>query len=95
MGSLYQFMCDDCGYETEVSGGDDLGMACAVTTILCDGCKALYNATTSKEPWDKESFRDPVCPKRKSHQVRRWKHPDVCPKCGRAMIRGEATVDWD
>lgn len=95
MGSLYEFSCPECGYKAEVSGSDDLGMACAVTTVLCEDCKALYNATTSKEPWDKKSYHDPVCPKRKSHRIRRWKYPDVCPKCGEQMQRGEVTVNWD
>ena len=38
---------------------------------------------------------EPGCPKSSEHAFRRWKHPDVCPKCGSTMVRGERVTIWD
>ena len=95
MGSLYEFICTNCGYSATISGGDDCGMGSATTTILCEDCATLYNANTSNAPWDEESYHDPVCPKAKSHRIRRWKDPDICPKCEGEMERGNLTINWD
>ena len=95
MGSLYDFACANCGYEAMVSGKDDRGMMCATTTILCEDCREICDAVVSETPWDKASYQEPVCPNKKSHRIRRWKHPDVCPRCGSEMERGEITTHWD
>jgi len=95
MGHSYFFKCAKCGYNAEVSGGDDIGMTCITTTILCEDCKKICDAVTGNAPRDLESPHAPVCPKKKSHRIRRWKHPDVCPRCGSEMERGEITTHWD
>jgi hypothetical protein len=43
VGTLSQFRCDPCGYEAEVSGDRDCGMASATVTILCENC-ASYSS---------------------------------------------------
>lgn len=95
MGCIKEFICTDCGYSVESSGGRDYGMQCATTTILCEDCKKLYDVTISKQPWDTESFHEPLCPKVKSHRIRLWNYPDVCPKCGGEMKLGMNTTYWD
>ena len=38
MGSHYLFKCFDCGYEAQVSGCVDVGMACKTVTVVCSTC---------------------------------------------------------
>ncbi len=52
MGRYYVFECGKCGYNAEVSGGPDVGMACATTTIACSTCDKLYDVVTSNQPWE-------------------------------------------
>ena len=35
MGAWNQFVCEVCGYEAEVSGGDDFGFRAFTTTVFC------------------------------------------------------------
>ncbi len=44
MGRTYLFECSKCGYHARVAGGTDEGIHCAVQTIVCSDCKALYDA---------------------------------------------------
>ncbi len=52
MGSSYLFSCPSCGYEAEVSGGLDFGMACVTHTVSCPDCKKLSDALISTNPGD-------------------------------------------
>lgn len=99
MGQHYEFECLTCSYKVTMSGGNDVGMACATSTILCEKCKELYDVETTDEPWlamkpdwEPKNLR---CPKSKRHQVRLWKHPGECPKCGSTLIRGKLVMLWD
>ena len=38
MGEWFTFVCDDCAYEAEVSGGPDAGMLVTVETMSCSDC---------------------------------------------------------
>jgi hypothetical protein len=65
MGTTYQTICLQCGYEAMVSGGDDVGMASLTTTILCENCQELCDIVTSSEPWNdygKDIQVELVCP---------------------------------
>ena len=65
MGTNYQFLCKHCDYETVVSGGDDVGMACRTTTIGCQDCGDLFDVVTSEQPWGESaglSDEELVCP---------------------------------
>ena len=65
LGTKYQFVCKDCGYEAIVSGGDDIGMSCRTTTISCQECGELFDVITSEQPWDESaglSDEELVCP---------------------------------
>jgi len=99
VGTHYLFTCPNCVYETEVSGGNDVGMACATSTILCKTCKELFDIETSTEPWlaierdwKPEKYS---CPNSPDHPCRLWKHPGPCPRCGVSMKKVEATLNWD
>lgn len=52
MGSLYLFSCPSCGYEAQVSGGLDFGMACVTHTVSCPQCQELSDTLVSDRPGD-------------------------------------------
>ncbi len=101
MGGWIEFRCGSCGYEVMVSGRDDAGFFTRTTTILCEDCEELYDAVTFRRPGGPggEGKRmgaiEPECPRSGGHTVRRWTHPDTCPKCGNIMVRGEKGAIWD
>ena len=67
MGRYFEFTCRACGYKAVVSGGDDMGLLCVTTTIVCYDCKELLDVPVSFEPWDEEndlSNAPIVCPGR-------------------------------
>lgn len=98
MVDLYEFHCDSCRYSVIASGrdssSDDYDMG---KTILCENCQTLYeiepeNSFTIKMSATKKRIR---CPESFSHQIKIWKHPGPCPKCGRTMRKGDLVVKWD
>ena len=98
MGTLYLFTCDACGYKAEVSGGDDAGMMCLTTTIVCEECRRLYDVATQGNPGSPPGQHRSIkiaCPKSGQHKVKRWRSARLCPKCNVKMRRGEVTVLWD
>ena len=99
MGAHFLFRCAACDYQADISGGNDIGMACATSTVLCRDCKELHDVVTTQEPWlAMEPTWNPTnlrCPKSDTHTVELWEHPGPCPRCGAEMVRGEITVLWD
>lgn len=98
MGTHYLFSCDACGYEANVSGGDDAGFFCLTTTIVCEACRKLYDVVTLENPGSPPEERRSVkiaCPESGGHKVKRWRSPRLCPKCGAKMRRGEQSICWD
>ena len=99
MGMLLDWTCSRCGYAAEVSGGDDVGMAVATTTIVCRGCRNLYDVVTSREPWlekpaDWEArLRSPT--RIRWHVVEPWTGPGACPRCGATIEPGRVVAMWD
>ena len=51
MGTRYRYFCRKCAYETFVSGGNDVGMAAATSTVRCYDCKEIKDVVTTEEPW--------------------------------------------
>ncbi len=89
------FQCTACGYTAMVSGGDDVGKVCKMTTIVCKSCQKLYDVTTGV----REDGYTPIkvkCPEVAKHRVARWTHPGTCPKCGQPMQRRtDRIMMWD
>lgn len=98
MGMMSRFHCEACGYEAEVSGGDDVGMDIATTTIVCLDCRALYDIVTSDSPWkpslSKREFRL-ECPKDAEHRCRKWEQGHKCPRCNGDMQSSGMVALWD
>jgi Zn finger protein HypA/HybF involved in hydrogenase expression len=97
MGTRYGFRCESCGYQAEVSGGRDAGMATLTATVACEDCRRLYDVPTSEHPLDRNRENEiPIqCPVSPAHRVRLWQHPSACPKCGSTMKRGREVMVWD
>lgn len=99
MGFTYEFLCAQCGYSANVSGGADAGMIVSVETMTCSDCKELGDVITA---WWREDQAQPAeigkCPNCESKSVASW-DPDVrpCPKCGSKMeVNPEGSVIlWD
>ena len=89
MGQWYRYFCCHCDYETTVSGGDDIGMGAATTTIHCHNCKEISDVVTTKEPWlatDKDwTPTEYHCERSEDHLVELWVGPGECPKCSNIM----------
>ncbi len=99
MGAKIEFKCESCGYEVMVSGRDDVGLKSYTTTILCEDCEDLYDVITSEpirtERGPGRSEKRPGCPRSSGHTIRRWEHPDSCPRCGNEMAVGDKISMWD
>ena len=99
MGSLRMFRCEGCGYEAEISGGLDFGMASATWTVHCLDCCELQDVVVSDEPWkvSEEGWTPDTyaCDRDPKHKVSLWSDPGPCPKCGKGLTAGEPTVLWD
>jgi DNA-directed RNA polymerase subunit RPC12/RpoP len=96
MGLRYLFACPSCGYTTVVSGGDDMGMSCATTTMVCSRCKTLSDVVMAQKPWDEKAIVEntlvtcPYC----SGPVTRWTGRR-CPKCRGVMEAQGGGIPWD
>lgn len=98
MGTVYQYTCDQCSFETEVSGGFDVGMVSATQTISCRECGQLYDVVVgdSQKTRSEDVTRMPLrCPESKQHNVVPWTHPGPCPNCGATMTQGDMIILWD
>jgi hypothetical protein len=96
MGELFQFGCTNCGFNAQVSGGDDAGMSVSTSTIVCQSCRQLYDVVIVNLDDDKGTKQHPPrCPKSGTHTVTRWNNGDQCPKCGEPLARGESVCLWD
>ena len=102
MGTWYRFFCSQCDYEATVSGGNDVGMAAATSTIRCYDCEKILGVVTTEEPWlamaDDWVPTDFHCTQSATHQVALWGHPGECPKCNNTMemeIGEENLIMWD
>jgi hypothetical protein len=43
MGRLFEFGCEQCGYQAEVSGGEDAGWLILTQTMTCLDCKRVVD----------------------------------------------------
>ena len=97
MGECYRYFCTQCDYEATVSGGADIGMAAATTTIHCYNCKEISDVMT---PWlanDKDSVPTEYhCDRSATHRVALWVGPGECPKCSTTMeVDPIVDILWD
>jgi Zn finger protein HypA/HybF involved in hydrogenase expression len=95
MGAKYEYRCAGCSLHAEVSGGPDSGMASEWTTVWCNDCKTLSDATTSskdleaefqyEEQYEQRSVLLPddlPCPDCKTPGLRTFQQ-HTCPRCGK------------
>lgn len=97
MGSLHSFKCEKCGYDAEMSGGEDAGFEVATRTMVCANCGELVDVVVSKRKNLNEDYA-PIperCPDCRGDSLRPWEESHSCPKCGFGMEDGGLTVMWD
>lgn len=97
---LYSFVCGGCGYEAEVSGGEDCGMVSETLTIECKDCRELYDIVTSYSEWNRDGAEERKskqqrCPSNARHRIKPWNEGGTCPRCGESMQKGELRMLWD
>jgi hypothetical protein len=101
MGMSYQYTCEGCGYEAQVSGGRDVGMMAVVRTMFCRGCRELVDVLigqcgldgpTGDADYDKALG---ICPECRGDDVVVWKDGRPCPRCEGRMVKGEDFILWD
>ena len=102
MGTRKRHFCSQCDYEATVSGGDDVGMLAATSTIHCYDCEKILDVVTTEEPWlamdDDWVPTDYHCSQSATHQVALWGYSGECPKCNNTMemeIGEENLIMWD
>lgn len=100
MGTRCCFVCPGCGYSANVSGGDDAGMFCETTTMVCRGCRSLYDIKTRIRPLIRMRVdwvaQKPRCPESDEHELENWTHPGPCPRCNAIMEKDESVIEvWD
>jgi hypothetical protein len=88
MGRLYEFGCDTCGYQAEVSGGEDAGYLIVTQTMSCLDCKRLVDVVVREaHPGSLGSDAHIVgcCPRCRGRRVVPWDKNRLCPRCGGTM----------
>ncbi len=88
MGRLYEFGCEQCGYQAEVSGGEDAGCLVVTRTMTCLDCKRVVDVVVGEShPGSLGSDIDILgqCPRCRGRRSVPWGQSRVCPKCGGAM----------
>jgi len=88
------YRCPACGYEAEVSGRRDWGVFHVTETIVCRDCRELFDVRANEKPQDVEIKNGRIigeltgirCPKDPDHQIRPWRGPGACPRCGTRMV---------
>jgi hypothetical protein len=99
MGAKYVYTCR-CGYESEVSGQEDMGFAVRTQTMICADCKEVVDVVIGAPmpdiPLDDE-IKDIIgkCSTCKGIHVTKWPESQPCPKCNSSMEQGEMTILWD
>ncbi len=101
MGTSYQYTCENCGYEAQVSGGRDFGMVAVVRTMFCRGCRELVDVLIGQYGLDGPSG-DPdydkdlgICRECQGADVVVWVDGDPCPRCEGRMSSGQGATLWD
>ena len=100
MGTWMRFYCKECPYEAHVSGGNDIGMGAATSTIRCYDCREIKDVVTTLEPWlamDEDWVpTDFKCDASEDHRVQLWQSME-CPKCEHSMDMDEtfSVICWD
>ena len=100
MGTRYRYFCGQCDFERTVSGGGDIGMGAATTTIHCYSCKEITDVVPTEKlrlatdkDWVPPEYH---CARSEGHQVKLWVGPGACPKCSNTMeVDLTSTIDWD
>ena len=103
MGTSYGFICEKCGYRTQVCAGKDFGFVAVLETKVCTSCKEIVDVWIGREgvegPTGNPEYdkRLNVCPSCGSADLEDWTEETPCPKCGGVISEDPSTgpVLWD
>lgn len=104
MGTQFEFKCQQCDYQANVSGGEDFGFVLITQTVFCFDCDELCDMVTGfrgveqMSPHDKAELnfeRIGRCPKSHGEELAAWDEGDPCPKCNGEVVRTRVIMDWD
>jgi|UniRef100_A0A7C3WLQ0 uncharacterized paraquat-inducible protein A len=87
MGQLFEFGCDNCGYQAEVSGGEDAGYLIVTRTMICLDCKEVVDVVVGESQqgsWGSDTKLH-CCPRCRGLRVVPWPKSRPCPRCGGTM----------
>lgn len=99
MGSQSQFTCK-CGYETQVSGGEDVGFSVRTCTMTCIDCQEVVDIIIGPPMPDmplNDELKDLVgkCPICKNTNLTQWPISHPCPRCTEPMQNEGVVILWD
>lgn len=85
MGARYTYKCQSCGLEGLVCGGDGSGMHFECTTVWCQQCNTLSDATT-RARYCTDAVTPPAlpCPSCANAPLEQWQ-VGICAKCTSSM----------
>ena len=98
MGSAYNFVCSDCDYTAEVSGGADGGFMIRTETMVCRACREVVDVvvgTNAPEMVSADGMNR--CPGCEGEDLAPWTESRPCPRCRGTMRADPAapTIHWD
>lgn len=98
MGHVFKYQCENCGYNSSISGGHSRGFVMETQTGVCTTCNELVDFPTYLYPRDKTAQNDDRlnrCPRCKSLITQHWEDGDPCPRCKGKVIKGDFLCHWD
>jgi hypothetical protein len=88
---IYDFLCENCGYNAKVAGGAGSTRVGKSETMKCMDCEIVIGVLV----WTHvESFKENIgrCSNCKGTSLIKWVEPYPCPKCDHSMNRGRETL---
>lgn len=83
MGRLYEFKCEECGYQAEVSGGEDAGWLVVTRSMTCLDCRRVVDVVVGEShPGSLGSDAHILgrCPRCRGRRVVPWGKSRPCPR---------------
>lgn len=99
MGIKYRFICKNCKYTAQVSGGLDYGIIAVIKTKVCDNCLELVDVLVGNTTENEKNIGYipdfEKCPECGNSDLFDW-YECLCPRCGEKMEKDcRNIIFWD